>query len=382
MDMERLKRMGRLRKPVFVISLSLVLYLIAANSGAGWLYVVVAVIGATIVLSAIAPFWSVRSIEVTRRPPRTGTAGETLRCEIEVRNTGRLARHLLEVKDHFAGGRGSGVVVRVKAGAVERLDYEIENPRRGIYSGGVVTVESGAPFGLFYGRRRMRPSSETAIYPRVFDVAGLPRPAMTGAAGAGRDESTALHRGSGGELWGVREYRPGDPARLVAWRRSARSLSGGRLAVMEMALENDPPLVLALDLSPRAPAEAREMVISAGASLMLQALREGRAVFADAGPQNPSFPETQDPDAVLAWFAGLTTSRQPEAAASVEILTSLGEERTSGAETIVLVSCHEFAGPGPWMTPDGEREFIVQMEASGRRAVRLGPDVREPWRVA
>ena len=48
---------------------------------------------------------------------------------------------------------------------------------------------------------------------------------------------------------------------------------------------------------------------------------------------------------------------------------------------MVLVSCVEFAGPGPWMTKEEELEFVEQTEAGGRRAVVLGPDVREPWRL-
>ena len=56
----------RIAKPVFVVCLGLILYLIAANSGAGWLYVVAAAIGAVVIVSASLPWWNVR-IEATRR---------------------------------------------------------------------------------------------------------------------------------------------------------------------------------------------------------------------------------------------------------------------------------------------------------------------------
>ncbi|MGH3085933.1 MAG: hypothetical protein ACRDSJ_01280 [Rubrobacteraceae bacterium] len=56
-----------------------------------------------------------------------------------------------------------------------------------------------------------------------------------------------------------------------------------------------------------------------------------------------------------------------------------GERR---ADTVVLVSCHEFAGPGPWMTQEEKRRFMDEVEAAGRRAARLGPDVSEPWEVS
>ena len=53
----------------------------------------------------------------------------------------------------------------------------------------------------------------------------------------------------------------------------------------------------------------------------------------------------------------------------------------SEAHAVVLVSCHEFAGPGPWMSPEEEREFIDRTEANGRRVARLGVEVEEPWRI-
>jgi len=382
-------------KAAFVVCLGLILYMIATNSGAGWLYVVAAVMGAVVIVSAPLPWWNVRGTEVERRAPVQATAGEPFECVLEIKNTGRLARNLLEVEDRFAGGTGRSVAVRVGRQKPGILRYTIENPRRGIYPGGEIIVESGAPFGLFYGRRRRQVASGIVVYPRIFDVAGLPPSAMVDVERGDRSESSTLHRGYGGEFWGVREYRPGDPARLVAWKRSARGLPAGRLAVVELAQETHPPFVIALNLDPRAPREAREMVVSIGASLLLFGLREGREVRAYAGPQNSSFPEEATPDSILTWCAGLRASRPPDPErASVEIRPSTKGPDTAGkprpspppgaseAQAVVLVSCHEFAGPsGRWMSPEEEREFIEKTEANGRRVARLGTTVEEPWRI-
>ena len=149
-----------------------------------------------------------------------------------------------------------------------------------------------------------------------------------------------------------------------------------------MSREQSPPFTLALSLDHRAPRPAREMAVSAAASLMLRALKDGREVVADAGPQRTPFPENPDPDGVLTWCAGLEPSYAPKLAADVEILPSLKEPRTFGADTVVLVSCGRFSGPGKWMTQEEEREVVERTEAGGRRAVILGPDVREPWRLS
>jgi uncharacterized protein (DUF58 family) len=372
----------RAAKPVFVVTLGIVLYLIASNVGAGWLYVVVAALLGMVLVSIPLPWLAVRRIEVRRQAPLVATAGEPFECALELKNTGRLPRFMVETLDSFAGDAGRAVAVRVRRARPETVRYTVENPRRGVYAGGEALVESRAPFGLFYGRRRMRVASETVVYPRTFDVAGLPPSSERDAEPGDASESSTLHRGHGGEFWGVREYRPGDPARLVAWKRSARGLPSGRLAVVELARETHPPFALALDLDASAPPEAREMVVSAGASLLLFALGEGREVTADAGPDNPPFPEDTTPDTVLTWCATLRPSRPPDATgASVEIHPSTSKRENPEARSLVLVSCQEFAGPGPWMSPEQEQEFVKDAEAKGRKAALLGPEVEEPWRI-
>lgn len=383
----------RLIKPALTVGLGVVLYLIATSAGAGWLYVIAAAIAGVVAVSATIPPWNVRHVETSRKAPVIATAGEPFECALEVKNTGHLTRHLLELEDRLAGDTGRAVLARLEAGEAETVRYTIENPRRGVYSGGEVIVETGAPFGLFYRRRRSRVASDLVVYPRTFDVAGLPPSASLDAERADKSETPTLHRGAGGEFWGIREYRPGDPARLVAWKRSARTLATGRLAVLELAQETRPPLKVVMNLDPRAPRDAREMVVSAGASLLLFGLREGREVRADAGPQKHPFPEQPTPEAVLAWCAHLQPGRPPDPeGASVEIRPSIkkkpGNRKTpnappgaSEAQVVVLVSCHGFAGPGMWMSPEEESEFVKAAERGGRRALRLGAGVEEPWRI-
>jgi uncharacterized protein (DUF58 family) len=377
-----MRRIRRAAKTTFVGCLAVVLYAIATNSGSGWMYVISAGIGAVLGISVFTSLFGLRGLEVSRRAPLIGHAGEPLRCEVEFRNAGRFPRHLLEVRDGFASGTGGAVVSRVKGGETARLAYTIESPRRGVYSGGEILVESGAPFGLFFRRRLFRVPSSTVIQPSTFAVADLPTPATRDTSAGDEVETAEPHRGLGGEFWGVREYRPGDPARLIAWRSSAHSLATGRLAIVELSRESAPPLSVSLDLDRHAPRLAREMIISAAASLLLRAVEEGRGVTAGAGPENSPFPESPDDDAILTWCAGLKAGPPANTeGADVEILPSLMDIRPTGRGVVVLVSCHAFAGLGPWMTPDEERAFVESMEKSGRRVAVLGPDVAEPWRL-
>src|ERR687894_2154776 len=124
-----MRRLGlrRIVKPAFVVCLGLVLYLIATNAGAGWLYVVAAGIGGVVAVAAPLPWWNVRGVEVARRTPVLATAGEPFECSLEMRNTGRLARHLLEVEDRFAGDAGRAVAERVRYDEPEIVRCTIEN---------------------------------------------------------------------------------------------------------------------------------------------------------------------------------------------------------------------------------------------------------------
>ena len=222
---------------------------------------------------------------------------------------------------------------------------------------------------------------------------GAPAVGFFGRRAQGQERGPDAPQGPRGEFWGIREYRTGDPARLIAWKKSARGFAAGKLAVLELAEETHPPLVVAMNLDPRAPKEAREAVVSAGASILLYGLREGREVRADAGAQRAPFPEDPDPDKVLTWCAGLGASRPPDPeGASVEVRPSVRKTAqhkpraseppdVSEAQAVVLVSCHELAAGerGPWMTPEEEDEFVRMTEAGGRRVTRLGGDVEEPW---
>jgi uncharacterized protein (DUF58 family) len=371
----------RTARAALLAVLGAVLYLIAANSGAGWLYVVVATTGAVVLVSVAFPRWNVAGIEGLRRVPPAATAGGAVECTLVVTNRGLFARHLIEVEDRLAGGTGRGVVVRAGRGRPVRVDYEIKGVRRGIYKGGDIALATGAPFGLSHARRNTRAPARLVVYPRTFEVAELPpSTAVDGERGDG-SESSVLHRGHGGEFWGLREYRPGDPARFVAWRRSARSLAAGKLAVVELARETHAPLVVAFDLDPSAPPEAREMVVSLGASLLLFGLAEGREVGARAGRQENPFPEEATPESVLTWCAALRpAASSAPAGASIEVRTSTPRSSPE-APAVVLVSCHDFAGPGRWMSPGEEKEFLDQALAQGRGTALVGSGFQGPLRI-
>ncbi len=93
---------------------------------------------------------------------------------------------------------------------------------RGLHPAPVLTAETRFPLGLFRAWTVWRPVARVLVYPTVeMQAPGLPaaRPMVAGTATSRRTE--------GGEIEGVRAYRRGDPANLIAWKKAATALETG-----------------------------------------------------------------------------------------------------------------------------------------------------------
>lgn len=91
----------------------------------------------------------------------------------------------------------------------------LEDTRRGWLRIGRVRVWTDYPLGLFRIWSWLNPDVEFLVYP------ALERPAPPLPAGAGRFGEQAA-AGESEEHAGLRDYRPSDPTRLIAWKASVR----------------------------------------------------------------------------------------------------------------------------------------------------------------
>ncbi len=136
--------------------------------------------------------------------------------------------------------------------------------------------------GLAWWNCRLEaPGRVTVVPDRLRDGAGV----RSGTVRVG--EHGARRAGSGYDLLGLREYRPGDPVRTIDWKATARS---GRPTVRVMCEEQHLELVVLIDagLASRAPAGALDRLghfANIGARLTEKALAAGDRVhlvaFAD-----------------------------------------------------------------------------------------------------
>lgn len=160
--------------------------------------------------------------------------------------------------------------------AVARAEYPC--PRRGRYELGPLVAVGGDPFGLFEMRVTFEDRAEGLAYPETFEVPLGPRcPSPLLHLGAVRPLPT---RGRGSELYGVREYVPGDDLRRVHWKATAHV---GKLSVKELESTAGSALSILLDLSRESCfGEGRdsttEVAIRAAASIADSSLLAGQHV--------------------------------------------------------------------------------------------------------
>lgn len=138
------------------------------------------------------------------------------------------------------------VVGRLTASAPIRIEYQILPIAPGLVKFEGVELRFADYCGLFYRRVFLRVPTEYLVFPTLADEEG-------GQRATKRLNSLpppGIHRlrraGGGSELLDLREYQPGDPPKMIAWKASAR-----RDILITKEFENDVPVrcVFFLDAS-------------------------------------------------------------------------------------------------------------------------------------
>jgi uncharacterized protein (DUF58 family) len=155
-------------------------------------------------------------------------------------------------------------------------------------------VESSDIAGLFRSRRRSPDSEVALVLPRFTSLAGRPQARELEASAA------APRAGSGTELFGVREYRPGDSLRRIHWRSSARH---GELVVREYEPPGLQTLGIFCDPNP-ASAGVADQVARIAASEAWDCIRAGgRVMLWGPGLASSAPDEARSFWAALEWLA-------------------------------------------------------------------------------
>lgn len=178
--------------------------------------------------------YSLSGVELNRtaRAMRS-QVGQIYEERFEVRNTGRLPRLWVEVRDEspLPGSSGSHVVTMI--GGRESRTYLARTRlvQRGVYPLGPTVLSSGDLFGLFPASRTFPSKESLLVYPMMFEIDNFPNPpGLLPGGEALRRRTTQITA----NVSGVREYAPGDPLNRIHWLSTARR---DRLMAKEFELD-------------------------------------------------------------------------------------------------------------------------------------------------
>jgi uncharacterized protein (DUF58 family) len=213
-----------------------------------------------------------------------------------------------------------------------RRRVELHGLRRGPVGAHAFSVESSDLAGMFRSRRSSPDAEVALVLPRFATLTGKPQTRELEASVA------APRAGSGTELFGVREYRPGDSLRRIHWRSSARH---GELVVREYEPPGVQTLGIFCDPNPTG-AGVADQVARIAASEAWDCIRNGGRVMLWGPGLAPSVPgEARSLWAALEWLARYPTPAEsgedvdpPRVSEAVAVIGGGQEEVVEAVEMV------------------------------------------------
>lgn len=249
-------------------------------------------------------------IEVERHAPQAMNAGEKIGVELIVRNASRLRKIFFGVSEALpreaSGPRRQDFPVAILGpGEETALAYELQTTHRGLARLGPVTLSTADPVGLQQYRRELPATAEVVVYPRAVH---LPYSWPSSQGGVQPIRPRRRLRGEGDELYGIRDYVPGDDIRRISWKATAHR---GKLEVVEYERVESLDGMILLDLGRQWHAgEGEQHTLEYGvvlaASLIEQAYERGSTVgLIAAGLTDFSCPSLTEADQRLRLYEAL-----------------------------------------------------------------------------
>jgi uncharacterized protein (DUF58 family) len=232
---------------IYVIGIILVA-LAALNTGNNLLFMILASLIASILMSGILSSVTLAGVELRLQLPEHIFAGQSVRATVELQNE-KMTLPSFSLRVEGVTKKGANPAAALLETPVyfpylarqEALKQSVPLlfPKRGIYRQEAFRIVTRFPFGFLQKARRLDLSTEALVYPSVeasSDFLEI-RPGVQGAM-------ESFTKGRGQDLYALRDYQANDSARLVHWKASARL---GTLMVREFACEDDCNVLLVFD---------------------------------------------------------------------------------------------------------------------------------------
>jgi uncharacterized protein (DUF58 family) len=206
-----------------LIPVLLTMLVIAFFTGSHSLFYLAYVLGGLMVLSRLWLPAALAKVQSKRCFPARAYFGEEVAVELQVSNQGRLPVLWLTLHESLPTALHvppfERRVVSLASGDVTTLCYTLDCRRRGFYSLGPLSLQSGDFFHLAPDRRKQVPEDVFIVYPKILPLPKLRFPSQIPFG----DLPTHVHFFEDPtRFFGLRDYQAGDSLRLVDWKSSAR----------------------------------------------------------------------------------------------------------------------------------------------------------------
>lgn len=222
----------------------LVVSLAAVVSANNLLFLIVATMLATLLISGLVSRLCLAGLELDFQVPEHVAAGRHVPGKLFVRNQKWLMPSFSiraeGIRDAASPTLKSGVYFPlIAAGAAVEEIVEVRFPRRGAYRQNSFAFSTSFPFGFLEKSARVTLRREMTVYPSIDPHPGF-EDLLLGIAG----EIETHYRGLGKDFYRIRPYEAFESSRHVDWKASAHV---GSLQVREFAREQEQTVEIFLD---------------------------------------------------------------------------------------------------------------------------------------
>jgi uncharacterized protein (DUF58 family) len=263
-------------------TIMLFMALAAMQNRVNVLFGIVGLMIGVLLVSGFISHLVLRRLRVRRILPEHGVVGRTMRAVYEITNRKRFWPSFAVSLAELDGVEGfehqpQCYLLHVAAGMTASVPADLVPRRRGLHKLDRYQIVSGFPFGFMRSAAISSHTDRVLIYPAQASVdrrlIAMCRSAETTGA------AVRPTPGGNDEFYGVKDFRSGENARRIYWRRSART---GALIAKEMTRVAPPRLLLLVDTfttdASADDAELIERAIAMAASLASTALEQGMSV--------------------------------------------------------------------------------------------------------
>lgn len=179
---------------------------------------------ALLISSFILSFFSLLGINLSRDISIDGVIGEDVYLPLTIKNKVRRRRQAIIVRETIGFSRNTldEFAIHALLPLEERtLERYVLAGKRGKFRLNKIQLVGGDPAGLFQRVKNFELPGELKVFPNIENISSIELQTKNKIRSSVSGQPLGIS-GQGQDIFGLREYRHGDPVRLVHWKASAR----------------------------------------------------------------------------------------------------------------------------------------------------------------